>query len=430
MRAVEFMVIAGEASGDILAAELVKALQDEVVTSESAPTDDVQPLQTCLAPNFFGAGGPCMAEAGVELAFDLTQHSVIGLWEVFKNYHQFARLFNQLLQLAIQREPDAIICVDFSGFNRRFARAIKNYVRRRGGPFLNWNPRIVQYVSPQVWASREGRAKQLAQDVDLLLSIFPFEPGWYASREPQLRVEFVGHPMIDRYQTMRAVAPSQEFSVLSKDSLRDAHGFRPAVVLLPGSRGGELSRHLPLMVEAARQIHAKHPVRLRMVLPHDRLADQARGFLSSETPIQIQTCGLAEALAEADLVIASTGTVTMECAYFGVPTVAIYKTSWATYQVAKRVVKVKYVAMPNILANEPIYPEFIQNDATPEKIVRAALDLLNNQARRTQIKEKLAKVVASLGGPGANQRAAQAIIKVLRGNHSTRGSASSDDASS
>jgi lipid-A-disaccharide synthase len=399
-----------------------------VVKAESAPTDDVQPLQTSLAPKFFGAGGPRMAQAGVKLAFDLTQHSVIGLWEVFKNYRQFARLFNQLLQVAIECEPDVIICVDFSGFNRRFAHAVKNYVRRRRGPFLNWNPRIIQYVSPQVWASRAGRAKQLAQDVDLLLSIFPFEPSWYASREPQLRVEFVGHPMIDRYRTMPAVAiPSHEFSLLSKVFLKEAHGSLPVVVLLPGSRGGELSRHLPLMVEAARQIEAKHPVRFRMVLPHDRLADQARGLLSSETHIQIQTRGLAEALAEADLAIASTGTVTMECAYFGVPTVAIYRTSWITYQVGKRVVKVKYLAMPNILANEPIYPEFIQHDAAPEKIVCAALDLLNNQARRAQVKEKLGEVIASLGGPGANRRAAQSIIKVLRGNYSTLGS---DDTSS
>src|SRR5262245_18283472 len=256
MRAVEFMVMAGEASGDILAAELVNALRGEVVKAESAATDDVQPIQTCLAPKFFGAGGPRMAQAGVKLAFDLTQHSVIGLWEVFKNYRQFARLFNQLLQLAIECEPDVIICVDFSGFNRRFAHAVKNYVRRRKGPFLNWNPRIVQYVSPQVWASRAGRAKQLAQDVDLLLSVFPFEPSWYASHAPRLRVEFVGHPMIDRYRTMEAVAiPSQEFAPFSKISLKDTDESS-AVVLLPGSRGGELSRHLPLMVEAVRQIQA------------------------------------------------------------------------------------------------------------------------------------------------------------------------------
>src|SRR5437016_6463428 len=123
------MVIAGEASGDLLAAELVKALQEEVTNAQSTPTADYQPLHASLEPRFFGAGGPRMAAAGVELAFDMTAHSVIGLSEVLKNYFKFRRLFEQLYNLALDREPDAIICVDFSGFNLRFAHAIKDYVR-------------------------------------------------------------------------------------------------------------------------------------------------------------------------------------------------------------------------------------------------------------------------------------------------------------
>ena len=145
-------------------------------------------------PQFFGAGGPKMAAAGVELAFDLTQHSVIGISDVLKNYFKFRRLFNQLLKLAIERKPDVIIGVDFGGFNLRFGHAIKEYVRNN--PFSKWNPKIVQFVSPQVWASRPGRANLLAADYDLLLSIFPFEKDWYAQRVPKLRVEFVGHPMV------------------------------------------------------------------------------------------------------------------------------------------------------------------------------------------------------------------------------------------
>src|SRR5207248_7752326 len=147
MRPKTFMVIAGEASGDLLAAELVKALRAELNSAEDQPTHDVQPLHANLAPRFFGAGGPRLAEAGVELAFDLTAHAVVGLIEVLKNYRKFKRLFEQLAQLAVRREPDAIICVDFSGFNRRFAHRIKNYVRARRGPFSNWEPKIIQYVS-------------------------------------------------------------------------------------------------------------------------------------------------------------------------------------------------------------------------------------------------------------------------------------------
>jgi lipid-A-disaccharide synthase len=193
------MVIAGEASGDTLAAELVAALRTEVVAAESQATDDVQPLHTALEPRFFGAGGPRMAAAGVELAFDMTRHAVTGISDVLKHYFKFRRLFNQLLELAIERQPDAIIGVDYGGFNLRFGHAIKQFVREHSGMFQGWNPKIVQFVSPQVWASREGRAYQMARDYDLLLSIFPFEKEWYATRVPKLRVEFVGHPMVDRF---------------------------------------------------------------------------------------------------------------------------------------------------------------------------------------------------------------------------------------
>src|SRR5438874_4651920 len=155
------MLIAGEASGDLLAAELVKALKQ-------SPEVRAMPFP----PEFFGAGGPKMAEAGGELALDLTQHSDVGVADVLLNYSQFKRIFDRLFQLALAREPDLIICVDFSGCTRRFVQAIKEYVRARRATFFNWEPGIVQYVSPQVWASRPVRARQLERDVDLLLSIF------------------------------------------------------------------------------------------------------------------------------------------------------------------------------------------------------------------------------------------------------------------
>jgi lipid-A-disaccharide synthase len=135
--------------------------------------------------------------------------------------------------------------------------------------------------------------------------------------------------------------------------------------------------------------------------------------LGVPTDIEIQIGSLSEALAESDLAIASTGTVTMECAFFGVPAVTIYKTSWVTYEIGKRIVKVKSLTMPNLLAAEEVFPEFIQNAATPENIARAALDLLQNEARRNSIKAKLAEIVSSLGGPGASERAALAITELL-----------------
>jgi lipid-A-disaccharide synthase len=397
------MLIAGEASGDVLAAELVRALRQELADAEAIPTTDCQPLHTSLEPRFFGAGGPRMAAAGVDLAFDMTAHSVIGLSEALKHYLKFRRLFHQLYQFALQRQPDAIICVDFSGFNRRFAHAIRQYTRARSDWFHDWSPKIIQYVSPQVWASREGRAYQMARDYDAVLSIFPFEMDWYAKRVPQLRVEFVGHPIAERYGEGRG----------ERGEGRRAKGT-PMLLLLPGSRTSELARHLPVMIGALALIRAQVAnLRVRMVLPSESLVQQAKA-LGLPVNLEVQVGGLPESLAEADLAIASTGTVTTECAYFGVPTVALYKTSWSTWQVARHIVKVKYAAMPNLLANEEVVPEFIQGAASPENIARAALELLRDEGRRARVKSRLAEIVASLGGPGATRRAARVIVEMLK----------------
>ena len=390
MRRLSFMLIAGEASGDLLAAELVKALkQSPEIRAMSFP------------PEFFGAGGPRMAEAGVELVVNLTQHTVIGWTEALKKYSQFKRIFDQLFQLASDRKPDVIICVDFSGFNRRFAGAIRKQVRARRGMFLNWDPKIVQYVSPQVWASRPNRAHQLERDVDLLLSIFPFEKEWYAGRAPGLRVEFVGHPIVDRYGNRRDELLAKWASVT------------PVLLLLPGSRDSELKRHLPVMLAVAHRIQNQGTVFLRMVLPTERLAELAKPKTTSLPVLHVQVGNLAEALAAATVAIASSGTVTVECACFGVPTVAIYKAAWSDYLIARQIARVKHLAMPNLLAGEEIYPEFIQHRATPDNITRAALELLNQPERRSALKARLAHVAKSLGEPGASHRAARAILQLL-----------------
>ena len=402
MKPKSFMLIAGEASGDLLGAELVQSLRDELARAEAAPSCDYQPLYTSLEPRFFGAGGPQMAKAGVKLVLDLTAHSVIGLSDVLKNLLKFRRLLLQLYHLALEQQPDAIICIDFSGFNRRFAHAIKTYVRGRRDWFHDWQPKIIQYVSPQVWASRPGRVYQMAEDYDLVLSIFPFEKDWYAKRVPELRVEFVGHPLLDRYG-----------SSTSNSAPTSAARSTPMVVLLPGSRRVELRRHLPVMLaslEILRQ--AKPGIHTRMVLPDEKLVAIAKRY-NRPADLEIQTGGLAEALRAADVAIASTGTVTMECAAFGVPTVALYKTSWSNYQIAKRLVNVKYLAMPNLLAEGEVFPEFIQDAATPENIARAAEELLRDESRRQQTKARLREIIHSLGEPGASRRAAQAIARLI-----------------
>jgi lipid-A-disaccharide synthase len=394
-----FMIIAGEASGDLLAAELVQGLRNEFANAKPVPTTDLQPLRTTLEPRFFGAGGPRMAEAGVELAFDMTKHSVIGLFDVIKNYFKFRRLFQELFRLALDRQPDIIICVDFGGFNRRFAHAVRQFVRQRSGWFHAWKPKIVQYVSPQVWASRESRAYQIADDYDLVLSIFPFEKDWYAKRVPRLPVVFVGHPILDRYG--KANGPAR------------TSASAQTLLFLPGSRPGELSRHIPVMLDAwaiIRRVIVN--LNARMVLPSEPLLQQAKEIGVPDS-IKVQCGGLAEALSQADVSIASTGTVTMECARFGVPTVALYKTFWGNFVIAKNIVRVRYLAMPNLLAGEEIFPEFIQHAAAGDTIAQATLELLRDDGRRAKVKARLSEIVASLGEPGANVRAAKAVMHLL-----------------
>ena len=390
----------------MLAAELVLALREELTETEALPTPDYQPLNASLEPRFFGAGGPRMAAAGVDLAFDLTTHSVIGLSDALKSYFKFRRLFQQLRQLALERQPEAIVCVDFSGFNRRFAHAIKEYVRSRQDWFHDWAPKVIQYVSPQVWASREARVYQMARDYDLVLSTFPFEKDWYAKRVPKLPVEFVGNPLVDRYANQK----STETPIGAADLLTDRNA---KVLLLPGSRRAELVRHVPVLAEVARRLAAAQAASFRMVLPNAELAELARCLLKGASTIEVQTGDLEQALPEADLAITKSGTITMECAYSGVPAVVFYKTSMFNYLVGKQVVNVKHLAMPNLLANETVFPEFVQSDATPANLTRAALELLRDNARRQQVQAKLASIISALGGPGASRRAARAIVRLL-----------------
>lgn len=388
MKPHQVMLLAGEPSGDLIAGELVTALRADPTFQALA-----------FAPRFFGAGGPNLAAAGAELACDMAQHAVVGLVEVVRKLASFRRLLHQLVDLACRRQPEVIVCVDFGGFNLRFARALRR--RLAGGPseFHNWRPRLVQYVSPQVWASRPGRAYSMAENLDLLLCILPFEKAWYARRVPNLRVEFVGHPLLDRHRETVARPPS---------------GPAPTVALLPGSRVSELKRHLPVMLEAARRIAVRQSARFRLVVPDERLLALARQLGADAVPgVQTQLGGLGEALRAATVAIASTGTVTLECAFYSVPTVALYKTSALTYQIARQVVTVPHLAMPNLLADAPVFPEFIQNAATPEHLADATLELLNEPARRLAVQVRLAAIVASLGGPGAGRRAAAAIASLL-----------------
>ncbi len=378
------MLIAGEVSGDNLGAGLIKALREA-----ASPC----PMQ------FFGAGGAAMEAAGMQLSLDLTRHAVVGVWEVLKNYSKFRQFFNQLLGLAQREKPDAIVLIDYPGFNLRFTHAIRKITGRVGN---NWSPKLIYYVSPQIWAWHESRVRQISKDIDLMLSIFPFEKNWYSQRSPNFKVEFIGHPLIDRYPK------ATEESALTP---------KKWVTVLPGSRIRELKKHYATALKAAEEIALKTGYKAKVIFANEHLKELSAACAPAQSTTVLQTGGLADALRESVLALAASGTVTVECAYFGVPTVVFYRTSWLTYTLGKRFIKVPFLAMPNLLANERIYPEFIQKEFTSENLVRAGLQIVNSPEQQHVIKTKLAAVVSSLGEPGASDRAAAAILKQFANDH-------------
>ena len=356
------MFIAGEASGDAHAAELITALR--------AQAPDVK---------VFGAGGPKMQAAGMELLLDLTEHAVVGLVEVLKNYGKFRRIFWDLVQVAERRKPDAVLLIDFPGFNLRFARQMK----LRG-------IKVIYYISPQLWAWHASRAKQIERDVELMLTIFPFEKAWYAQHAPKLRVEFVGHPFAERVKAGGAAATREEKLVL----------------LLPGSREREVAKIWPIMMEVVERM----PAGVKFIAA---AVNGQSATMMKHSRVTVEVGQAHELMQRATLAITASGTATMECAFYGCPMIVVYKVNWLTYLIGRMVVKVNWLAMPNVIAGCEIVPEFIQHDAKPERIAAVAGDLLSNAASRGQMQGELRKIVESLGGAGASQRAAAFILDAL-----------------
>ncbi|MEI6083810.1 MAG: lipid-A-disaccharide synthase [Verrucomicrobiota bacterium] len=356
------LFIAGEASGDSHAAAVIRALDGRVPV--------------------FGAGGPKMRDAGMELLFDLTEHAVVGLVEVLKNYDKFKRFFDQLLDEVGKRKPSAVVLVDFPGFNLRFAKSVK-----RRYPAT----KVIYYISPQLWAWHASRAKQIERDVDLLLTIFPFEKAWYAPRAPKLRVEFVGHPFADD----------------GGRRLRFETRSPKLILLLPGSREREVAKLWPVLVQVVDQMPGD--VKFVAAAVNERTARMMQHPL-----VEVQLGAARELMHRATFAITASGTATMECAFAGCPMIVVYKVNWLTYLIGRALVQVKWLAMPNVIAGRALVPEFIQRAADPERIAAAAAELLSDPDRRGSMQRELAEVVAGLGGPGASGRAAQLILEQIQ----------------
>src|SRR5271170_4625059 len=371
-RSLIILMVAGEASGDAHGAELILALKEQ------------QPRVRVI-----GVGGPRMAAAGQEQLLDLSAHAVLGLAEVLKQYFKFRKFRDQVLDLARQERPDAVVLIDCSGFNLRLAPRL-----RRDLP----GTRIIYYISPQVWASRAGRVKAMQRDIDLLLAILPFEKEWFAKAAPKFNVRWVGHPVLDRVRMVEAVEPKPNF-----------------VALLPGSRKTEVDKHLPVLWETA-ILMARNMPGLKFILlsPNEAIQKYSLQMLAKlpapNFTFEYNVGYAISHLSRCSLALVASGTASLECALVGIPQIVVYRVHPLTYAVGKRVVTVKYLSIVNVLAGEAVVPEFLQDDLEPSAVAREALELLNNPRRREAMKRRVAEVIATLGEPGASKRAAEAIL--------------------
>jgi lipid-A-disaccharide synthase len=372
------LVSCGEPSGDLYAADLVRQLRG----------------RTAEPPEVFGLGGDHLEAEGARLLAHVRDLAVVGLWEVVSHLPRFRRVFRDLLAEVDRSRPDLAVLVDYPDFNLRVARAL----HRRGVP-------VVYYVSPQVWAWRPRRLRQIRAHVAHMIVIFPFEAQVY--EDAGVPVTFVGHPLVD------LVAPERDRARFLAESGLDP--ARPVIALLPGSRRKEIGHNLPALAGAVRLLAERRPDLqfLAAVGPSIDPAILRAGLPPVVALVQGRTHAV---LSAANAAVVASGTATVEAALLGTPMIVVYRLSRLTYHLGRRFVKVPHVAMANLIAGTGIVPELIQDDFTAERVADAVLPLLGPDGE--VMREALAEVRRRLGAPGASGRAAEVVTRVLSGQKS------------
>ena len=371
----KILISAGEASGDIHAAAVTAALKRIDSTTE-----------------VFGMGGDELRAAGGEVLFDIKEHGVMGFVEVIKKLPDLFKLRSDFARVMDERKPDCLVVVDYPGFNMKLAKVAHD----KGIP-------VVSYIAPSAWAWNKGRAKNVAKIVDKVACIFPFEYDVY--KEAGAPVEFVGHPLLD------IVHPAMERAEAEAWVGKDPD--RPLVLLMPGSRLMEIEKMLPILLEGAKLLKKQMPqVQFAMpragTIPMELLQSKIK---ASGLEIKITEGHNYDLFSMADLALATSGTVTLEAALCGLPSVIVYRTSALNAFIARRVINIPNIGLPNIVAGRQILPELLQEDFTPANVANTAIELLAPE-RRVQLEANLAFMKARLGEPGAVNRVAQLILRI------------------
>ena len=371
----KILISAGEASGDIHAAAVTAALK-----------------KIDSAIEVFGMGGDALRAAGGEVLFDIKDHGVMGFVEVIKKLPDLFKLRSDFARVMDERKPDCLVVVDYPGFNMKLAKVAHD----KGIP-------LVSYIAPSAWAWNKGRAKNVAKIVDKVACIFPFEYDVY--EEAGAPVEFVGHPLLD------IVHPTMERAEAEAWAGKEAG--HPLVLLMPGSRLMEIEKMLPTLLEGAKLLKKQLPeVQIAMpragTIPLELLQSK---LTASGLEIKITEGHNYDLFSVADLALATSGTVTLEAALCGLPSVIVYRTSALNAFIARRVINIPNIGLPNIVAGRQILPELLQEDFTPANVANTAVELLAPE-RRPQLEANLAYMKARLGEPGAVNRVAQLILRI------------------
>lgn len=361
-------IVAGEASGDLHASEVVRELKK---------------LDPALET--FGIGGDLLARRGMRLLHHARDMAIVGLFNVVRHLGMFRQVMNELVEMIGREKPDAVLLVDYPEFNLRVARRCKEM----GLP-------VVYYISPQLWAWRRGRVRQIAKYVDRMIVLFPFEEEFY--REHGVPVTYVGHPLIEQVTGVKRAAPRTGIT---------------RVALLPGSRRMEVTTLLPAMLDAVEILGRERNVEAYVIQAPTIEYDELEAIVqerSAGVPILPHDRG--EGIAAADLALSSSGTATLECAILGTPVIVMYRLSRATYWLGRRLVKLPHFSLVNIVAGKEIVPELIQHDVTGERIAAEARALLAPE-RYARVKQELQDVRTRLGEPGTSRRVAEEVYRLV-----------------
>jgi len=378
--------VAGEESGDARAVEVMQAIKAQ------------HPSVI-----FGGAGGNAMQKLCEQQFDNWVQHAAVtGLWDVLKNYGYFRQKFRAMLAAIREKKPDAVVLVDYPGFNLRLARRLRD---------TGYQGKNLYYISPQVWAWNRGRIPKMARFLDLMICVFPFEAPMYQASG--LHTAFVGHPLLESLAAKRG-GIERETNLLS---------------LFPGSREREVKQNFPVMLEAARLVAEKMPgIRFEASAAGCARAENMRK-LADGFPVEIREGNAHELMQRATAGIVCSGTATLEAAFFGLPYCLIYKTAWLTFEIGKRLVDVNALGIINILNNYRLNPppnpalpaksaphlvrEFIQNEATPEALAKESLRLLQSASTREELRSQLTAITSLLKAEGASERSATTLLRSL-----------------